>query len=390
MPYNSILVAPDGYIYNGGRGIEDSFVRGYPYADKPILGQYIHGQAANTPKDPMRALRYESVVKETMLGASAKETMNMVLHSHPHAVSQMLKAAPAGVTNSDNIEHLQLIRLHPELQAMPITYFWLESVFVVRQIPHLEYREPFRDVVDGPQYLGRLEQAPATDLKYDEISYSLNKLVDKVYVPFEDIYRTIINPMQADIENVRWAFQRKRNISAREAIMQVANAQGQGSAGTDNLTKFELFGSDSPYHSKGHASKELMDLFGVFVDANDINITDVIMHPRLFAEYTENTWTRTGPNQIMPERLTIGGIRPMPGLDGITATTDLSIPHNTIYAINKPNALRLGEGPKILRRYEDNERDAVAIKILDFHQHLAVNAQISKIDRKFGMTITVD
>jgi hypothetical protein len=382
MSNSAIIISPDGLIYNGEHGSEDVIERKVSYEQKPVLGRYISSEPAKTVRDPQRQARYESLINDAMLGASMGSTLKNVKNSNPAAVTRMLKAAPEGVTNSENIELLQLIRLHPELQAMPETYFWLEAGFVTREIPHLEYKESFRDVVTGPQYIDRLQQIPATDLKYDQINYSLRKLADKVYVPFEDIWRTIINPMKADIENVRWAFQRKRNDSAFEAIKAIGNDKG-------TLAKFEDLTADSPYHSKGHAAKELMSVFTDFLKANDVAITHTFMSPVTFAEYTENTWTRTGPNQIMPERPTRGGIFPMPGLAGITAIVDPIIPNDKMYAINKPNALRLGEGPKVLRRYEDNERDAVAIRIVDFHQHLAVNAQLNKIDRKFGITLNL-
>jgi hypothetical protein len=79
----------------------------------------------------------------------------------------------------------------------------------------------------------------------------------------------------------------------------------------------------------------------------------------------------------------------MPGIMGVTAVVDVSVPDDVIYAINKPNALRLGEGAKIMRRYYDEDRDAEAIKILDFNQYLAVAEQITKLTRKFGMTISI-
>ena len=116
----------------------------------------------------------------------------------------------------------------------------------------------------------------------------------------------------------------------------------------------------------------------------------MIMNTQLFTEYTENTWTgKNGPLGLDPIRLNGGGVVPMPGIQGVTAIVDVTVPDNTIYAINKPNALRLGEGPKIMRRYYDEFRDADAIKMLDFHEHIAVNDQITKLTRKIGMEIPV-
>ena len=383
MKADSIVVAPDGTIYNGGVGAEHSIESKVDYTYRPIVGRY----SMETPTKPVGPVGYQAIT-DTMFTASLGKTYKTIKASAGNLTNRMYKAAPEGITNSENIELLQLIRLHPELQAAPETYFFLESAFVTREIPHLEYREAFRDVANGPQYIDRLEQIPASDLKYDNINYSLNKLADKVYVPFEDIWRTIINPMKADYENVRWAFQRRRNLSALEAIKQIVKG-ADGTTTVSALSAIQAFSTSSPYHSENHTSNELMDFFSDFLKRNAVPITHVIMSVLNFAKYTENTWTRSGPNQLAPERPTRGGVMPLPGLQGITAIVDVEMADDEMYAINKPNALRLGEGPKVLRRYEDNERDAVAIKIIDFHQHLSVDAQLSKIERNFGFKMSV-
>lgn len=381
---DSITISPDGTVYHTGRGTEDMLENnGYMYATKPVIGRYAKGF---TERGDHAEGKVDTT--DTVLLAALRNHATAVRSAGPALAPAMVKAAPEGVANSDNIELLQLIRLHPELQAKPELYFYLEEAFVTRDIPHLEYKEDFRDVTTGPRYIDRLERIPATDLKYDQIVYSLKKLADKVYVPYEDIWRTIINPVKADYEQIRWAFQWKRNQSALDAIKLVAN-ETEGTATNPNLGKVELFGSDSPYHSKNHAAKELMVMFNKFLKDNDVSITHTIMNDKLFAELTENTWTKSGPNDIAPQRPNGGGVFPFPGIANLTAIVDVHVPDNKIYAINKPNALRLGEGPKVLRRYEDPEVDAMAIRILDFHQHLAVNDQLTKIDRRFGMTINV-
>ena len=381
MSADSIVIAPDGTIYDGGVGAEHAIESKVDYTYRPIVGRY----DIATPTKPVGPEGYQEI-RDTMFTASLGQTYKTIKDHASNLTNRMYKAAPEGITNSENIELLQLIRLHPELQAAPETYFFLESGFVSRDIPHLEYREPFRDVANGPQYIDRLQQIPATDLKYDNIHYSLNKLADKVYVPFEDIWRTIINPMKADYENVRWAFQRRRNLNALKAIREITKDVA-GAAGNSTISAIESITTDSPYHSGSHTSFELMQLFSKFLKRNAVPITHVIMSVGNFAKYTENTWTRSGPNQLSPERPTRGAVLPLPGLLGITAIVDVEVGDDEMYAINKPNALRLGEGPKVLRRYEDNERDAVAIKVVDFHQHLSVDAQLTKIDRNFAFKI---
>ena len=375
---SSIVVSPEGYIYSGGKGIEKAMENGLPYSQNPYLGKFTLNAAKPDTTMSIRAEGRRSIADTMFTASMAKDFKN--IWSQGHRINdRMYQAAPEGVANSENVELLQLIRLYPEMQAMPVSYFFLEAAFVHRDIPHLEFREDFPDVINGPQYVDRLEQIPASGTTYDQIKYDLKKLANKVYTPFEDIWRTIINPMQIDYQMIRWAFQRKRNQSAYQAIKQVANPQG--------AEKVELFDATSPYHSRNHTAKELLVIFNAFLKTNALPITTVILNPTTFAEYTENTWTKSGPNDIAPQRIEAGGIYPFPGFAGITAIVDVEVEDNKMFAINKATALRLGEGPKVLRRYEDNERDAAVIKIIDFHQHLAVNEQIKKIDRKFGLTI---
>ena len=293
----------------------------------------------------------------------------------------MSLSADVSVANQDNLAHLQLIRLLPEAQGVPDVYFYLESLFVKRDVPQLEFRETFYDTTASAKYLDRLEESKRTITKYDEIKYDLKKLVDKVFTPIEDIFRTIINPQTVDLSQINWGFQHKRNQSALKALKNIGNSQGE-------LGQFEKIGSGD-IHSTNRVAKELNEKFNTFLKTNDVKITDVSMNTKLFTEWTENTWTKSGPLDLNPIRLAGGGVVPLPGIQGVTAHVDVTVPDDTIYCINKPNALRLGEGPKIMRRYYDEERDAEAIKILDFHQFISVDKQISKLTRKFGMTLTV-
>jgi hypothetical protein len=294
---------------------------------------------------------------------------------------EMPLSAAATIADKTNISHLQMIRLYPEAQGAPTEYFYLDEMFVSRDVPQLEARETFYDTTATAQYLGRLEESNSTHTVYDEIKYNLLKLTDKVYTPIEDIMRTIINPQTVDLSQLVWAFKWKRNQAAAAALATMDNTQAQ----IDDPTTLDSSG----FHSKYHIARELNDLFNTFLQTNDIKITHVAMNPSLFTKYSENTWTVSGPANIEPVRLAGGGIVPLPGIPGVTAVVDVAVPNNTIYAINKPNALRLGEGPKIMRRYYDEERDAEAIKYIDFNQYLAVAANITQLVRKFDMTIPV-
>ena len=48
-----------------------------------------------------------------------------------------------------------------------------------------------------------------------------------------------------------------------------------------------------------------------------------------------------------------------------------------MYCLDSRNALRLGEGPKLTRKYRDEERDADIIRMTDFFQHMCVDYELS-------------
>lgn len=365
--HQSITVFPNGTIVAGEHAEE-----GQP------LGAKILGKASKVKKNIQTGLYAKSkVTPNTEMDALSASVDNSRQYI---TTSQYLKGATT-IANASNLTHLQLIRLFPEAQGVPIDYFWLDNMFVSRDIPQLEFRETFYDTTDTSEYLGRLEASKATETKYDEINYNLRKLVDKVYTPIEDIFRTIINPLEIDLAQIRWGMKRRRNREAlEEGLKKIGNAQA--------VSDFSAIGAN--FHSTNRSASELNDLFVAFLKQQDVPITHVAMNNSLFAAYTENTWTKSGPADLNPQRLSNGGVVTLPGFsDGKLAVIDNTIPDGQIYAVNKPNALRLGEGPKIMRRYYDEEKDAEAIKILDFNQYIAVNDQLTKVTRKFGITITV-
>jgi len=369
--HHSITIYPNGSIYGG---------------ELDEKGGMSEGLFASTALKAKAIWNNPLVAKEKGLVARTNTNSELTglfskAWSDPSQSLEGLIAATS-IANSENLTHLQLIRLFPEAQGKPIDYFWLDEMFLKRDIPQLEFRESFHDVTQTAEYLDRMEESKSTKTNYDEIKYDLRKLVDKVYTPIEDILRTIINPQTIDLSLLQWGMKRRRNQEALEqGLKKIGNPQGA-------IGSFSDIGAN--YHSVNRSASELNDLFVQFLRAEDVPITHLAMNNKLFQEYTENTWTKSGPNDINAQRFSNGGVTTLPGFsDGKTAVIDSAIPDNTIYASNKQLGLRLGEGPKIMRRYRDEEKDAEAIKVVDFNQYIAVNDQISKIDRNFGMTITV-
>lgn len=355
--HQSITVMPNGSVYSGEYDSQNS------YPNAPLLARYI--------KD-----RKTGLVAKTLPFSKKVAALTALIAK----TGGQLDAATT-IADSSNLSHLQMIRLYPEAQGVPTEYFFLDEMFVPRDVPMLQARETFYDTTATAQYRGRLEESTTTKTNYDEISYNLLKLTDKVFTPIEDIMRTIINPQEVDLSQLRWGFKWKRNQSAAAALATISNSLGS----IHDPTLMSGGGVQSEYN----VANQLNGYLNTFLTTEDVKITHLAWNPSDFANYTMNTWTKQGPLNIEPIRLVGGGVTPCPGLQGVTAVVDSMVPAGTIYAVNKPNAMRLGEGPKIMRRYYDEERDAEAIKVIDFHQYLNVNTQLSNITREFSATISI-
>jgi len=374
--HGSVTMYPNGTIFAGGAE-KDSL-----YPRSGMIGKIIPKGKTRVPLYANEARALFAHNKDTRLAVNPDALYAKIKQLEYNETSlARLKAATIATGNAQNLTHLQLIRLFPEAQGTPDEYFVLDNAYVVRDVSMLEYRESFRDVATSAEYLGRMEESKRNKTNYDEIKYDLPKLVDKVYTPIEDIMRTIINPQEIDLSNLDWGMKFRREKEAARILTKIGNPQSVDSF-------FNL--STGAFHSTNRSASQLNNLFNQFLQAEDVYIDYVVMNADTLSQYSENTWTGAGgPNGITPIRVSGYGVIPMPGIQGVTAVISPFVPNDTIYALNKQNALRLGEGPKVMRRYYDEERDSEAIKKLDFHEYLSVNDRITKLDRNFAMTITV-
>lgn len=359
----AITLFPNGEMYEGEH---ESF--------------YPHGGAGLLAKIRKTGDTVKTIPNQRMGALLAKVKSSYDNNQSINGLIAQTNVSGLGTNNASNLTHLQLIRLFPEAQAAPVEYFYLDHLFIVRDVAMLEYREPFRNVNLTGEYLGRMEESKIVKVDYDEIKYDLPKLVDKSYVPIEDIMRTIIDPQRIQLEQMEWNFKFNRNQTAKRALDLIGNPE----------TVENWFDIGSSFHSTNRAASALNSLFNDFLKENDLPITHTAMNAKMLSTLTENTFTRPGgPTGLDAIRVQGGGVIDHPGIPGVTAIIDPLIEDNKIFAINKPNCLRLGEGPKIMRRYYDEDRDSEVVKKLDFHQYIAVNDQLTEIDRNFGITITV-
>jgi len=360
--HGAITVLPDGRVYTG------------EHSGGAPTGQKLYAKIQKLTKSQLD--------KGLVASIRPMQDSTSVLLSKIVNDNLSLSAATT-IAQSDNITHLQLIRLFEAAQGVPDVYFHMDNMYVHRDIPQLQFRETFYDTTQDVEYVDRTEEAKSTQTNYDEIEYNLRKLVGKTYNPIEDIIRTIINPQEVDQNQIAWGMLRRRNQEAINQLVNIANTQTQLKSPADIGANF---------HSTNNTGNDLLEVFKSFLIAEDVSIDYVAMSPTMYARYTSNTWTeKGGPNGMYPTRLPSGGVVPFPGIPGITAVVDAMITNDDVmFAINKANALRLGQGPVIMRRYYDEERDAEVVKKLDFNQYIAVNDQLTKLTRNFGMTIPFD
>lgn len=347
-------------------------------------GRVYEGQHENGAPQNQKLYAKLLKPKEKGLAGKIKPMQDRTRGLFARIVNENLSlAAATTIANSENITHLQLIRLFEAAQGVPDVYFHIDAMYVLRDIPQLEFRETFYDTTQDVEYLDRSEESRSTTTNYDEIVYDLKKLTGKTYNPIEDMIRTIIDPQQVDQNQIAWGMLRRRNQEGINQLQKIANAQTQ-------LGSPANIGSN--FHSTNNTGNDLLELFKSFLISEDVSIDYVAMSPTMYANYTSNTWTEnSGPYGLSPTRLPSGGVVPFPGIPGITAVVDPMITNDDVmFAINKANALRLGQGPIIMRRYYDEERDAEVVKKLDFNQYIAVNEQLTKLVRRFGMTIPFD
>jgi hypothetical protein len=106
---DTVVISPDGTVYHTGRGTEDILDHGNMYMTKPVIARYAKGFIE-------RGDHLKGTVDKTdfILKPGLSKHVTSVKNAGEALAPAMVKAAPEGVANSDNIELLQLIRLHPE------------------------------------------------------------------------------------------------------------------------------------------------------------------------------------------------------------------------------------------------------------------------------------
>lgn len=299
-------------------------------------------------------------------GHIAVKTKNGTVLTDPNLRTAQAQLSAGEIANSENVDNLRYVKLFSEIAAQPMPYFFLESAFTVRQADALEIDETFRSIDDDVSYpSGRLEEADQTKMAYAKVRLEAKKMKKVISVPIEDEIRSQFNMMSLEQENLKFAFSKKRNELALAEVKKITH-DVDGGATLTTIAKIDEIESGN-FHSKNDAAQEIQKKMTAFTKANALPITGVILSSNTWTRITRSTWSRgQSAFGLSPERLPIGSApKQFPGIDGLMAITDISVPDDKMYFITK-DALRLTEGPKMQVAFPDHLKDNQNLKNLDF------------------------
>ena len=175
-------------------------------------------------------------------------------------------SSDTAVANDVNLEHLQVIRLHEEIQGAPDQPFYLEAGSTIRNVDMLESRETWRSISDSVQRKGRLEETQSKATSYAEIKYDVTKLSGKTWTPIEDKMRTIRDPEAIDLENLTWEFAYARNA---ELVDVIKDGIVRGADGTANATDLgNIATAAGQFHSAENVANKLSAAIKTFRTRN--------------------------------------------------------------------------------------------------------------------------
>jgi len=190
--------------------------------------------------------------------------------------------------------------------------------------------------------------------------------------------RTVINPQTINLATTAWALKKRRNAYAKDALELITDSTSIGAIDTIGAGDF---------HSTNHTALKIAEVINLHLVNFDTLLTHIVMSTGDFAKYSENTWTNAGPTNMQFNRVIGAGVAPFPGVSGLTAVIDPSITNGKAFLIDKMNGSRIAEGPKITRRYYDEERDAEVVKYLDFNEYKIIQPDQNIVKRKFVWSV---
>ena len=195
-----------------------------------------------------------------------------------------------------------------------------------------------------------------------------------ISVPIEDEIRSQFSMMSLEQDNLKFSFSKKRNDLGLAVVKDGIIHNTTGGSTLEALSNLDTIGTGD-YHSTADPVQTIQGQMTAFTKANALPITGIILSSANWTKITRNTWVRgQGPDGLSPERLPIGAAGKMfPGLDGVQAIVDISVPDDKMYFITK-DALRLVESQKMSVAFPDYLKDTQNLKLIDFVGFASVDA----------------
>ena len=383
----------------------------------PKLGILVKGARQSFRKgQPLIASVHAASPLESAPGKGRTVTMEMydrrmndlafeLMANRRHILNGSLDAADF-IADKSNLDHLILVKLYNQVLGKQMPWFFLDEMFVSMPMDQLTLRMTYKDNPAAAQRVPRRARYDQSYVAYDEIEFNLEKTVMSYDIPIEDPMRALLSPTEPIEQSQEYSIKFARENDAMEALKKLkyyykrsdlskgADAFEHESAPTlasddDNIPNPEPLDANG-FHSKNKTVNELQKARTAFLKLYDLPLTHAACSPTTAMNIAQNTWT--GANTIFNVEAyrTVGGVRPFPGLADATMVIAPLLDDNVIYWTSKPSLpLVLGEGPKITKKWDDEEQWTNKSASADFYQYKCAHEDLSEIPRKFGVIMQV-
>ena len=348
-------------------------------------GDFTHAEPIHTTKPIAKLKKSDKQIPSVSLQSPKLIAKAKELTKNPDIVS-----AAEGDINAESIVHLQQVQLVRQVAGLPDNFFHLDGAYKKVNVPMLELREPYMGVGSTVEYVEARGRPTDRPLQTSELKYDLQKLYGSITFAIENIIRAVINPQTVSMDDMVHDYASTRNLRAANAIAQTVTSPTGTTTDVSSIDVSAL--ATGGFHSANRVASKLSEHIGTFTKQMRVKVTKIAMHPKIYAAWTENTWTTGGfSEKYNPQRFPDGGVVSLPGLPNITGVVDLDVPDDYIYCFSD-HALRLGQGPMFTETYKDYQLQTNVINMIDFVDYINADAHIdhSKIGgRYFGFRVPV-
>jgi len=297
-------------------------------------------------------IRYDASTKKYNIRYGAKTKQTLV------AMKNKTFNAAVGDTSIDHINAFPLLR---EMVGTPAEVYHLEDMTRTINVPSLNARIPERDAFKAQLGVKPLQEVDFTQVKYGEDHFDLTYNATPFFHPSEDRLKSVIDPMNIDMEESRRALKEARNVLALFALTALTDTDALGT----NDWSVVNAGGRNTVNPKKDIQKAINDHWV----ANQSRIDKVAINPIDYQRYEANDNVKgfqPGLDVVMD------GVTPVRGIPGLTAYLDPMIPLGRLYFVDSQAFLK-GVGPLQTEQWRKPENNADLGIVRDYVQMLLMN-----------------